>query len=587
MKKVLLLLLCLVFVVSLVEAKIVSDSVYQIPKTKIVPTIDGVEDAVWKTLDWNQQRLYFVDGTFADSGASVTGMSKAMWDANNFYLLFYTVDDIAIDIPANPGWNQDAIEFYIDGDNTKIADGVSPDPGGGLAPGDYQFTIPHWMIGTEAGRLGQVFGTAFDTVGVEFMLRDVPDNEGYVGTMYEVKIPLASLGIDGSTAADQLIGWELQQDESDDATIGRQHMTKWWSSSNNSWSDASLWGTAILAGREVDSTLAINKTAATIAVDGQMDAAYKNANPVNTGIVRVGDPPAADALNTDPLLASNLTAYPLWDMDNFYCLIEVVDNIVTPIPANPGWNQDAIEIYFDADNSKIPNGVSPDPGGGLAPGDYQFTIPYWMIGTEDGRLGQIFGTAFDTVGAAFKIVDRDARGNSGELVEAGSGYNVEMKIPLASLGIDGSSPGAVIGFELQMDNANDATVGRGQMQKWWHNSNNSWTDASLWGTAQLVLGTVDVKESPASVISSYNLNQNYPNPFNPSTEISYSIPNNAKVKLAVYNLLGKQVAELVNGTQVAGPHAVNFSAANLSSGVYFYKLEVGNTVLSKKMMLLK
>jgi hypothetical protein len=583
MKKVLLLLLCLVCIVSLVEAKIVSDSLYQMPKTKIAPVIDGVEDAVWKTLDWNYQRLYVVDGAAADSGQSLTGMSKAMWDETNFYLIFYTIDDVNSDIPTNPGWNQDAIEWYIDADNSKIPNGVSPDPGGGLAPGDYQFTIPHWMIGTEEGRLTSVFGASFDTVGCEFKLRDVPDTEGFVGVIYEIKIPLASLGIDGASCANSVIGWELQQDESDNGTA-RQFMSKWWSPSNNSWTDASLWGNAILADREVDSTLEINSTTATITIDGQLDAAYAASNPVTMNLVRVGDPPGADAVNTDPIFGAGITTYPLWDATNMYVLMEVTDLVIADIPTNPGWNQDAIEIYFDADNSKIPNGVSPDPGGGLAPGDYQFTIPHWMMGTEEGRLTAVFGASFDTVGCEFKIVDREARGNEGWLVEQGAGYNVEMKIPLASLGIDGSQPGTVIGFELQMDNGNNGTA-REAMQKWWHNSNNSWTDASLWGTA--VLGGVTAVQENPSVVNNYRLDQNYPNPFNPSTQITYTIPRNERVKIAVYNILGKQVAELVNGTKNAGTYTVNFSAENLSSGVYFYKLETGSTVLSKKMMLLK
>jgi hypothetical protein len=85
----------------------------------------------------------------------------------------------------------------------------------------------------------------------------------------------------------------------------------------------------------------------------------------------------------------------------------------------------------------------------------------------------------------------------------------------------------------------------------------------------------------------FSLAQNYPNPFNPSTKISYTLKNNGKVSLVVFDLLGREVAVLANEIQTAGQHQVQFSASSLSSGVYFYKLQAGNEVITKKMMLLK
>jgi Secretion system C-terminal sorting domain len=85
----------------------------------------------------------------------------------------------------------------------------------------------------------------------------------------------------------------------------------------------------------------------------------------------------------------------------------------------------------------------------------------------------------------------------------------------------------------------------------------------------------------------FSLGQNYPNPFNPSTMIVYSLPVNGDVSLKVYDNLGTEVAILVNETKVAGRYEVDFSAVNLPSGVYFYRLTVGNFVDTKKMLLLK
>ena len=101
------------------------------------------------------------------------------------------------------------------------------------------------------------------------------------------------------------------------------------------------------------------------------------------------------------------------------------------------------------------------------------------------------------------------------------------------------------------------------------------------------MNVTSVAGNSGQIIRGFELAQNYPNPFNPSTEISFSLAKSEKVKLAVYNLLGKEVAVLVNGMRNAGSQTVTFDAKNLSSGVYFYKLEAGSTVLAKKMMLLK
>ena len=85
----------------------------------------------------------------------------------------------------------------------------------------------------------------------------------------------------------------------------------------------------------------------------------------------------------------------------------------------------------------------------------------------------------------------------------------------------------------------------------------------------------------------FSLSQNYPNPFYPGTMIKYSIPQNGFVKLYIYNSLGQKVADLVNQPMEAGNYEINFNASKLSSGVYFYKLEVGDFTAVKKLMLLK
>jgi Secretion system C-terminal sorting domain/Glycosyl hydrolase family 79 C-terminal beta domain len=85
----------------------------------------------------------------------------------------------------------------------------------------------------------------------------------------------------------------------------------------------------------------------------------------------------------------------------------------------------------------------------------------------------------------------------------------------------------------------------------------------------------------------FSLYQNYPNPFNPSTTIKYQIPKVALVNLRVFNILGQEVANLVNTKQAAGNYVVNFNAKDLTSGIYFYRLKIDGFSRAKKMLLMK
>ena len=92
---------------------------------------------------------------------------------------------------------------------------------------------------------------------------------------------------------------------------------------------------------------------------------------------------------------------------------------------------------------------------------------------------------------------------------------------------------------------------------------------------------------PATVRINYRLENNYPNPFNPSTSIQYQIPEQGFVSLKIYDLLGRELAALVNRFQNPGTYKINFNAGNLSSGTYIYRLQVNDFSASKKLLLIK
>ncbi len=95
----------------------------------------------------------------------------------------------------------------------------------------------------------------------------------------------------------------------------------------------------------------------------------------------------------------------------------------------------------------------------------------------------------------------------------------------------------------------------------------------------------DVKEN--IIPTGYEISQNYPNPFNPTTSIAYTLPVKSEVAIKVYNSIGQLVTTLVNGVVEQGKHRVDWNASNVSSGVYFYKIEAGEFTSTKKMILLK
>ena len=103
-------------------------------------------------------------------------------------------------------------------------------------------------------------------------------------------------------------------------------------------------------------------------------------------------------------------------------------------------------------------------------------------------------------------------------------------------------------------------------------------------------GAFEYSEITSAILENVNefkLEQNFPNPFNPTTRISYTLPVRTNVRLRVYDILAQVVAELTNGNQEAGRYEVTFDGSNLPSGAYFYKLEAGNYVEVKKLLLVK
>jgi hypothetical protein len=112
-------------------------------------------------------------------------------------------------------------------------------------------------------------------------------------------------------------------------------------------------------------------------------------------------------------------------------------------------------------------------------------------------------------------------------------------------------------------------------------------DSDVWLIKLAPESPTAIRSYDNQIPSNYSISQNYPNPFNPSTTIKYSVPKVSFVTIKIYDVLGSEVATLLNEEKPVGTYELSWSAANLSSGVYFYQLKAGSFVETKKMILLR
>jgi len=177
-----------------------------------------------------------------------------------------------------------------------------------------------------------------------------------------------------------------------------------------------------------------------------------------------------------------------------------------------------------------------------------------------------------------------------------TGYVVEARISLVDLATkrNGGNTGTDVidvahGDRIPVDfgiNDNDGTGREGLIFFSKFNQDHGWEFPNLWTHTWIGDWVVGV-EDEGTQVNTFSLSQNYPNPFNPATIIKYSIAEPGLVTLKVYDVLGREVANLVNDFKSAGSYDITFNASHLASGVYMYKIESGSFVESKKMILIK
>lgn len=176
--------------------------------------------------------------------------------------------------------------------------------------------------------------------------------------------------------------------------------------------------------------------------------------------------------------------------------------------------------------------------------------------------------------------------NAGSYIVSVRGLVLEGESASVDVAVNGTSAGTLTfngtSSAFVTVSLNGATLNAGANSITFSNASGSLGIDSM-NLFEVVTTSVEFDDMP----SGYALSQNYPNPFNPTTNISFVLPQASDVKLTVFNVLGQQVAVLAQGMYTSGMHTLNFNAANLASGTYIYRIEAGNFVEVRKMLLIK
>ena len=274
------------------------------------------------------------------------------------------------------------------------------------------------------------------------------------------------------------------------------------------------------------------------------------------------------------------------------------------------WNADGLEVFLNLLQGPPEDGTVPKYEGPAGNGYMQLKVTldkkilpenkptggrdyYWDMASAESGVGSIndfaWGKTDFSVEGTKHIVELciDAEQVEGLTLEGGASIAMIVHYRDADLNQNAS----VEGIE---DIPNGSSAPMNNTRFWNLDMNfydlyggNEKKSAGDWEEFVLAENTTDVAANSPVVANSFDLSQNYPNPFNPVTNITYSLEKEGEVTLQIFDVTGKLVETLVKGNMAAGIHTISWNAADLGSGIYFYKLNSDGQTLMKKMTLLK
>ncbi len=275
-----------------------------------------------------------------------------------------------------------------------------------------------------------------------------------------------------------------------------------------------------------------------------------------------------------------LTGYLGVDDNNLYVSIKVIDDVYCYSSTASYYKNDVVFLYlglYDQVRKHMSTERGEEP-------DYRFNL------LSDYLRNVNAGTGADTL---YTNGDENYC-----FLNSGEGYYIiEAKIPFDDilLGLQATDTrfqpalGMKIAIDIEVCDSDETGSRQGLLSYSQENDDTSWKGPQYWSYTWIDDSTfvVGIDKDKSNLIYTYELNQNYPNPFNPTTHISYSLAKPSDVNIVVFDLLGKEVARLVQERQDVGKHNVIFNARNLSTGLYFYQIKAGDFTKTKKMMIIK
>lgn len=491
--------------------------------------IDGNPDPIWYNVDQNNINNHTI-GTLNTTYYTYPDL-KGSWQAystkDSLYLLVKTLDRNVVNNNRPNWWDDDAVEVFIDATNKKdtVYDGKTIF--------QYGFRYNDRTLHTGPNSVNKTTGIHFATTR----------NANLNGWNLEVAIPWTTLGITQSLTT--VIGFEVQVDDNDTSTV-RQKQIEWASVTNNAYKNPSSFGTLTFT----DVASIVNYTGNYLTIDGarwdeSWDNSYENLIGINSKTYEIPKTPSWNAVYNDKYL---------------YIMIYTPDTVRVNHGGSDWWDDDAIELFIDANNSK---GTTYD-----GKNDFQFGFRY-----NDPQIYTGINSVHNTSGIVKQMLYRYNYPSVND-------YQLEAAIPWTLLGVTPQA-GLKIGLEVEIDD-NDFGLVRNNQYRWFTTGEDAYTNPSGWGTIQL--GEKGMASVQKDSVKKSKLAQNdpkatitlYPNPATDYVNVVLSGKYEDLTIIEVYNLLGQKIfsQECLNGS-------ATINTSILNKGIYLIRVGGANSQNNK------
>ncbi|MBN1478748.1 T9SS type A sorting domain-containing protein [candidate division KSB1 bacterium] len=555
---------------------------------------------------------------FPDGDEDVSGTVMLMWDEDNLYVAGNIRDDVPGVLPQPPGWSGDVIEIYLGNydvgyepwDPTSDGTVMHDDPSGKFA---VQFAF-FYDADYDSVRIFQHShgGGVLNSENTKGAGKVWPNSEGY---MIEAQLAWDDvISANGNTfdpQAGDVIPFTLSLYDRDDweaddfqGLAYSERSFPAYQGPGKGWQTIEVKGARETAWYK-DSFPYFKMSNGPVTVDGDLSE-WNFCFPIDMNQSSIPDYSRANAWLPEDDADCSAPLKFMFDENYLYVGASVRDDVPGVVVDPVVWDMDAVELYMG--NYDIgAMGEVPDHTGYINEGDMlDVQLAFYYDADNDVVLVNLWNPG-DKAG----LVPEEAAMGAGKVWANGEGYDLEVAISLADFALVVDDAGErTFNFVDHLYEIFPTTYALYDRDDW---DTSDWSgyqyvaDAAApylgpgaggWEGVQLlpknsydILGWLwdnytAVEDKPTTV-ANYHLAQNYPNPFNPSTTIEYSVQNTQHVTLAVYNVLGEQVASLVNTTHPAGDYRLLFDGTNLTGGVYFYKLTAGDYSETRRMILLK